>query len=311
MMPPRIVVVGSSNTDLVVRAPALPAAGQTVLGTSFFRAAGGKGANQAVAAARLGARVTLVARVGRDEFGEASLSNLQREGVDTSFVVRDPDARSGIALIIVSDEGENAIAVAPGANATLEPKDVDRAAEEIEAADILLLQLETPIPTVAHAVSRARDAGVPVILNPAPAAPVDVRVLRDVSVLTPNTGEAIALTGGGGSGVEAARLAARKLRAAGVRRVIVTLGAEGALLEEDEVSVVRPARSVAVVDTTAAGDAFNGALAVALAEGASLQAAADFANQAAALSTTREGAQPSLPTRAEVDSFARDFGGSA
>ena len=201
--------------------------------------------------------------------------------------------------------------MAPGANALLEPEDVDRAAEEIEAADILLLQLETPIPTVAHAVSRARDAGVPVILNPAPAAPVDARVLRDVSVLTPNTGEAIALAGGGGSGVEAARLAARKLRAAGMRRVIVTLGAEGALLEEEEMSVVRPARSVAVVDTTAAGDAFNGALAVALAEGASLQAAADFANQAAALSTTREGAQPSLPTRAEVDAFARDLGGSA
>ena len=311
MMPPRIVVVGSSNTDLVVRAPALPAAGQTVLGTSFFRAAGGKGANQAVAAARLGARVTLVARVGRDEFGEAALSNLQREGIDTSFVVRDPEAPSGVALIVVSAQGENAIAVAPGANALLEQEDVDRAAEEIEAADILLLQLETPMPTVAHAVSRATDAGVPVILNPAPAAPVDVRVLRDVSVLTPNTGEAIALTGGRGSGVEAARLAARKLRAAGVRRVIVTLGPEGALLEEAEMSVVRRARSVAVVDTTAAGDAFNGALAVALAEGASLEAAAAFANRAAALSTTREGAQPSLPTRAEVDSFARDFGGSA
>ncbi len=304
MMPPRIVVVGSSNTDLVVRAPALPTAGQTVLGTSFFSAAGGKGANQAVAAARLGARVTLVARVGRDEFGEASLSNLQRAGIDTSFVVRDPDAPSGVALIVVSDEGENAIAVAPGANAMLVPEDVDRAAKEIEAADILLLQLETPIPTVAHAVGRAMDAGVPVILNPAPAAPVDVRVLRDVSVLTPNTGEAIALAGGGGSGVEAARLAARKLRAAGVRRVIVTLGAEGALLEEEGMSVVRPACSIAVVDTTAAGDAFNGALAVAMAEGASLGRAVRFANRAAALSTTEPGAQPSLPTREVVESFA-------
>jgi ribokinase len=310
-MPPRIVVVGSSNTDLVVRAPALPAAGQTVLGTSFFRAAGGKGANQAVAAARLGARVTLVARVGLDEFGEVSLSNLRREGIDTSFVVVDPDAPSGVALIVVGDEGENAIAVAPGANALLQPEDVDHAVEEIEAADILLLQLETPISTVAHAVSLARDAGVPVILNPAPAAPVDVGILRDVSVLTPNTGEAIALAGGGGSGVEAARLAARELRAVGVRRVIVTLGAAGALLEEGGTSVVLPARSVPAVDTTAAGDAFNGALAVALAEGASLEAAADFANRAAAFSTMREGAQPSLPTREEVDAVARDLGGSA
>ncbi|MEJ2340104.1 MAG: ribokinase [Gemmatimonadales bacterium] len=310
-MPPRIAVIGSSNTDLVVRAPALPAAGQTVLGTSFFSAAGGKGANQAVAAARLGAQVTLVARVGLDEFGQASLSNLRSEGIDTSFVVEDPDALSGVALIVVCDEGENAIAVAPGANALLGPEDVDRAAEAIEAADILLMQLETPMPTVACAVSRAQAAGVPVILNPAPAAPIDVRVLRDVSVLTPNTGEAIALAGVGGSGIEAARLAARQLRAAGVRRVIVTLGAEGALLEEEGTSAVRPAPPVAAVDTTAAGDAFNGALAVALAEGARLEAAADFANRAAALSTTREGAQPSLPTRPQVDAFARDLGHSA
>lgn len=309
-MPPRIVVVGSSNTDLVVRAPSLPAAGQTVLGTSFFRAAGGKGANQAVAAARLGARVAMVARVGGDEFGETSLANLDREGIDTTFVVRDPDAPSGVALIVVGEEGENAIAVAPGANARLVPEDIDRAAKEIEAADILLVQLETPLPAVAHAVGLAKDAGVPTVLNPAPAAALDLRILRDLSVLTPNVGEAIALAERKGSGVDAARVAAQQLRAAGVRRVVVTLGREGVLLEGDGMSAVLPACSVAAVDTTAAGDAFNGALAVALAEGASLFAAAEFANRAAALSTTREGAQPSLPTRAEVEAFAGVSGGS-
>lgn len=310
-MPARIVVVGSSNTDLVVRAATLPAAGETVLGTSFFRAAGGKGANQAVAAARLGAQVTLVARVGLDEFGQAALSTLRQEGIDTRFVIQDPEAPSGVALIVVSDEGENAIAVAPGANALLGPADVDRAAEEIEAADILLLQLETPMRTVARAVGRGREAGALVLLNPAPAAPVEAEVLRQVSVLTPNAGEAITLAGTGGSGTEAARIAARELQSTGAESVVVTLGAEGALLDEGEVCTILPAPSVPAIDTTAAGDAFNGALAVALAEGAPLEAAVDFANRAAALSTTREGAQPSLPTRAEVDTLGSHLGESA
>lgn len=310
-MPARIVVVGSSNTDLVVRAATLPAAGETVLGTSFFRAAGGKGANQAVAAARLGAQVILVARVGLDEFGQAALSALREEGIDTRFVIEDPEAPSGIALIVVSDEGENAIAVAPGANALLRPEDVDRAAGEIEAADILLLQLETPMRTVARAVGRGRDAGARIVLNPAPAAPVETEVLRQVSVLTPNAGEAIALAGTGGSGTEAARIAARELQSTGAQAVVVTLGAEGALLDDGEMSSVRPAPSVTTIDTTAAGDAFNGALAVALAEGAPLEEAVYFANRAAALSTTRQGAQPSLPSRAEVQAFASDSSESA
>lgn len=302
-MPPRIVVVGSSNTDLVVRAPTLPGPGETVLGSSFLVTPGGKGANQAVAAARLGARVTLVARLGADEFGDRALAGLGREGIDTRFVARDAEAASGVALIVVSESGENAIAVAPGANMRLTAADVDRAAAAIRDADMLLLQLETPLPTVRHAATLAMKAGVPVILNPAPAAPLAGELLSRVSVLTPNELEAAALTGGSGAGVDAARQAALRLHASGVRDVVITLGREGALMEGAAGSGHVPGCTVTAVDTTAAGDAFNGALAVALAEGASLEHAVRFANRAAALSITRPGAQPSLPTREAVESF--------
>ncbi len=303
-MPPRIVVVGSSNTDLVVRAPALPGPGETVLGSAFLVAPGGKGANQAVAAARLGARVTLVARVGADEFGDRALAGLGREGIDTTFVARDAEAASGVALIVVSESGENAIAVAPGANMRLTAADVDRAAPAIREADMLLLQLETPLPTVRHAATLAMKAGVPVILNPAPAASLAGELLSRVSVLTPNELEAAALTGASSSGVDAARQAALRLHASGVANVVITLGREGALMEGEAGSGQVPGCAVTAVDTTAAGDAFNGALAVAMAEGASLGRAVRFANRAAALSTTEPGAQPSLPTREAVESFA-------
>ncbi len=303
-MPPRIVVVGSSNTDLVVRAPALPGPGETVLGSAFLVAPDGKGANQAVAAARLGARVTLVARLGVDEFGDRTLAALERESIDTTFVTRDAEAASGVALIVVSESGENAIAVAPGANMRLTAADVDRAAPAIREADMLLLQLETPLPTVRHAATLAMKAGVPVILNPAPAAPLAGELLSRVSVLTPNELEAAALTGASSSGVYAARQAALRLHASGVANVVITLGREGALMEGEAGSSQVPGCAVTAVDTTAAGDAFNGALAVALAEGASLGRAVRFANRAAALSITRPGAQPSLPTREAVESFA-------
>ncbi|MEE8446877.1 MAG: ribokinase [Gemmatimonadota bacterium] len=303
-MPPRIVVVGSSNTDLVVRAPALPGPGETVLGSSFLVTPGGKGANQAVAAARLGARVTLVVRLGADDFGDRALAALGREGIDTRFVARDAEAASGVALIVVSESGENAIAVAPGANMRLTAADVDRAAPAIREADMLLLQLETPLPTVRHAATLAMKAGVPVILNPAPAAPLAGELLSRVSVLTPNELEAAALTGASAYGVDAARQAAQRLHASGVANVVITLGREGALMEGEAGSGHVPGCTVTAVDTTAAGDAFNGALAVALAEGASLEHAVRFANRAAALSITRPGAQPSLPTREAVESFA-------
>jgi ribokinase len=303
MTRPHIVVIGSSNTDFVVRAANIPSPGETVLGSSFFEAAGGKGANQAVAAARLGAAVTFVGRVGADQLGDRAMAGLQDEGIDTGLVVRDPDEASGVALIVVSDDGENAIAVAPGANSQLLPSDVDAASESIAAADVMLLQLETPMRTVSHAVRVAADAGTPVVLNPAPAAEIDAETLREISVLTPNGGEALKLAGLSGSGLDAWREAARRLRSTGVRRVVITMGSAGVLAVESDGETRIPGRKMEVVDTTAAGDSFNGALAVALAEGAALPEAAVFANRAAALATTKPGTQPSLPTREEVEAL--------
>jgi ribokinase len=228
MSRPRIIVIGSSNTDLVVRAGRIPAPGETVLGSSYMTAAGGKGANQAVAAARLGADVTFVARIGADTFGDVALDGFAREGICTDFVMRDQASHSGVALIVVDDHGENAIAVAPGANGRMTEEDVDRARDCIAEADGLLLQLETPLAVVHHAAAIAREAGVPTILNPAPARSLSPELLRAVSVLTPNQAEAECLTGIPVRDTVAARRAAEALRAAGVPAVVVTLGASGA-----------------------------------------------------------------------------------
>jgi ribokinase len=301
----RIVVVGSSNTDLVVRAPAIPAPGETVLGTSFMTAAGGKGANQAVAAARLGASVTFVGRVGTDNFGDAAVQALEREMIDVRLVERDAEAASGVAFIVVNDAGENAIAVAPGANARLDERQVDRAADAIREADVLLLQLEIPLNVVRYTACMARDAGARVILNPAPASPLDSELLAAVDVLTPNQGEAAMLAGRPVGGVEEARVAARALRAAGPTDVVVTLGENGALVEGAEEQTHLPGVRVQSVDSTAAGDAFSAALAVGLGRGESVVYAARYATRVAALTVTRAGAQPSLPTAEEVEAFER------
>lgn len=300
---PRIVVVGSSNTDLIVRAPTIPAPGETVLGTSFMTAAGGKGANQAVAAARLGASVTFVGRVGMDDFGDAAVAALERESIDVRWVERDAEAASGVAFIVVNDGGENAIAVAPGANARVDESQVDRAVEAIRDADILLLQLEIPLKVVRHATEIAREAGTMVILNPAPATPLGSELLAAVDVLTPNQGEAAMLSGRAVGGLEEARVAARALRAAGPREVVVTLGTDGALVEGADEQVHVPGVPVQAVDSTAAGDAFSAALAVGLARGGSTGDAARYATRVAALTVTRAGAQPSLPTTEEVEAF--------
>lgn len=308
---PKIVVVGSSNTDMVVKTPHIPAPGETVLGGEFLMAAGGKGANQAVAAARLGAEVTFVARVGRDVFGEQAQAGFRREGLDTRYVVTDPQAASGVALIFVDAGGENSIAVAPGANARLSPDDARRAREAIEAADVLLLQSEIPPETVLAAAETAHRAGVRVILNPAPAPPqpLPADLLACVDVLTPNESEASLLTGTQVVDTDDAEQAARRLLEQGVGAVIVTLGARGALVVTPAGQQLVPSFPVDVVDTTAAGDAFNGGLAVALAGKKSLEEAVRFASACGALATTRMGAQPSLPTAGEVEAFLVERGG--
>jgi len=302
----RIVVVGSSNTDLIVKAERIPAAGETVLGTSLAQAAGGKGANQAVAAARLGADVTLVARIGRDVFGDAALAGFAREGIRTDFVVQDDTAPSGVALIVVDARGENAIAVAQGANARLSEGDVRRASERIVEADAVLLQLEVPLETVEFAAKLASDGRAHVILNPAPARPLRRELLARLTVLTPNRTESEALTGMPVTDAETANRAARALCHMGAPSVVVTLGAAGAVFAGEMGVGHVPGVPVDAVDSTAAGDAFSAALAVALAKGEPLASAVRFASLAGALTVTRAGAQPSLPSIEEVNALARD-----
>jgi ribokinase len=299
----RVLVVGSSNTDMVIRVPRIPRPGETVLGGTFVMAAGGKGANQAVAAARAGGRVIFVARVGGDVFGERALAGFEAAGLDTRFVLQAPGSSSGVALIAVDERGENSISVASGANALLSVDDVGRAGEAFAAADIVLVQLESPLETVEAAVRKAGERGVPVVLNPAPARPLDDALLRRVAVLTPNEHEAEILTGVRVANERDAREAATRLRARGPATVIITLGERGVFAAAREFEGPVPAFKVDPVDTTAAGDVFNGALAVALAEQAPLVAALRFAQAAAAISVTRPGAQPSAPTRLEIGAF--------
>jgi len=301
-----IVVVGSSNTDMIIRVPRIPRAGETLLGGEFFSAAGGKGANQAVGAARAGGKVAFIARVGRDAFGDQAIAGLRRDGVDVRYVFRDKRAASGVALIFVAKDGENSIAVAGGANAKLSPADVKKASSVIGSAELLVAQLETPLATVAAAAQAAVKARVPVILNPAPARPLANSLLKLISVLTPNETEAELLTGIKVTDDAAAARACSALRSRGVRTVILTLGQRGAFLADADGQRLVPGFRVKSVDSTAAGDVFNGALSVALAEGKTVLDAVRFANAAAALSVTRPGAQPSAPSRADIEKFLRN-----
>jgi ribokinase len=298
-----IVVVGSLNMDVVCRVARAPAAGETVLGEAVSFVPGGKGANQAVAAARLGGRVRMVGCVGGDDFGARLRAGLAREGIDVTHVGVDADATSGVAMILVEAGGQNRITVAPGANARLTPAQVEAAAGGWPRGGILLLQLETPLPTVEAAIAAARRAGTTVILNPAPAQPLPDAWWPHLDILLPNESEAALLAGLPVRDAAAASEAARLLRRRGARCVLVTLAERGVLIVDDAGERMLPAPRVVAVDTTAAGDTFTGALAVALAEGASLDAAALFAVRAAALSVTRPGAQTSIPHRAEVEAI--------
>ncbi len=302
-MSSKIVVVGSSNTDMIIKVPHVPMPGETIIGGTFSTAAGGKGANQAVAAARAGGDVTFVARVGEDMFGRKAKDGFVKDNINVDNVLSDKDAPSGVALIFVGEDGENSIAVASGANANLSPSDVESAADAISSADILIMQLETPLETVLKAATIASEKGVKVILNPAPACELSDDILSHVSILTPNESEAELLTGIKVKSEKDAAAAADALMAKGIEVVIVTMGAKGAFVVTADSKELVSGFSVKAVDATAAGDVFNGTLAVAMAEGKPLKDAVKFANAAAALSVTKLGAQPSAPTRQEIEKF--------
>jgi ribokinase len=296
-----ITVIGSSNTDMVVKSGRLPAPGETVLGGVFGMYPGGKGANQAVAAARLGGTVHFVGKRGADIFGTEAAALLAKEGIDTTHFTVHPHLPSGVALITINEEAENCIVVASGANAALSVDDVASVASLIGESSVVLLQLETPLDTIIQAVNIAAEHGITVILNPAPAQPLPASLLEKVSILTPNETEAGILTGIAITNLDSAKEAAFALTGKGVGTVVITLGAEGALVYHEKQFTKINGVPVKAVDTTAAGDVFNGALAVALAEGQSVEGAARFACRAAAISVTRMGAQTSAPTKQELD----------
>ena len=298
----KIVVIGSCNTDMVVNMERLPLPGETLIGGKFFMNPGGKGANQAVAAARLGGNVTFVAKVGNDTFGQRAIEQYQAEGIETRYVKVDGENPSGVALIMVDAQGENSIAVASGANAQLLPPDIDRAAEAISKAGILLMQLETPMRTVDYAARIAKEKGAKVILNPAPAHTLPDSLLRNLYMLIANETEAEFISGTQITDMDSVARAADIISHKGVEHVVITLGAKGAFVKEKGSYHQIPGHKVKAVDATAAGDTFCGALCVALSEGKSITEAVEFANQCAAITVTRMGAQSSVPHRREVDS---------
>jgi len=296
----KIIVLGSTNTDMVVKAARLPAPGETILGGNFLMNPGGKGANQAVAASRLGGDVVFIAKVGDDLFGREAKTLFAKEGICTDYVLTDNTEPSGVALIMVDAQGENCISVASGANGALSAEDIEVARGVIEKAGVLLMQLETPVGTVLCAAQWASAKGVPVVLNPAPACELPDELLQCLSMITPNETEAELLTGVKVTDETSAARAAKALCAKGVKRVVITMGSKGAFVYSDGQGMIVPAVKVKAVDTTAAGDVFNGALAVALTEDHPLAAAISFAAKASAISVTRMGAQASAPYRNEI-----------
>jgi ribokinase len=300
MNPKKILVIGSSNTDMVIKTNNFPAPGETILGGRFLMNAGGKGANQAVAAARLGGMVTFIGKIGDDIFGKQAVQQLEDEGINVNFVAVDHENPSGVAMITVDHKGENSIVVAPGSNGTLSSGDFNKALSELQDAEFVLMQLEIPIPTVEYIAQIAAQKQKKVILNPAPAAELSDELLQNLYIITPNETEAELLTRIKVTDEQSALKAAEALHEKGVEIVIITMGAAGAFLLINGESEIIQAPKVEAVDTTAAGDTFNGALVVGLSEGKSIQESIAFANKAAAISVTRIGAQSSVPYRKEV-----------
>ena len=295
----RILVIGSSNTDMTIRSATLPKPGETVLGGDFRMGPGGKGANQAVAARLLGGEVTFVCKLGRDMFGEGASKHYESCGLDTSKILWS-DKPSGVALITVDSKAENSIVVASGANADMTVTDIDSVADIIKSSGILLLQLEIPMDAVVHAAEIAYNAGVQVVLNPAPAAVLPAELLKCVTILIPNETEASAISGIDINNFETAAAAAERLKGMGVREVIITMGSRGSVVCDGDCTFV-PAVKVNAVDTTAAGDTFCGGVCVALSEGKDLLEAVKFATAASSIAVQRPGAQDSIPNRCEVD----------
>lgn len=298
-----IVVVGSLNMDLVVRTQRHPQIGETVFGYDFRTYPGGKGANQAVAAARLGGSVRMIGRVGNDQFGDELLGTVTRAGVDTKCIIQDPETPSGVAFITVDDLGNNTIVVASGANARLSPEDITHAEDAFIGASVLLLQLECPLNAVERAITLAQKYHLKIVLNPAPAQLLDAELLGKVDYLIPNQAELALL-----SGQDTPEAGINVLGSMGVKKLVVTLGDEGALVVEGNRHEHLPAYHVPVVDTTAAGDAFAGAFAVALTEDLSIWEAARWGNAAGAMTVMRAGAQPSLPAREKFTRFLAQGG---
>jgi ribokinase len=299
----KIVVAGSSNTDMVVKVSHIPAPGETVMGTGFMTIPGGKGANQAVAAARAGAGVTFVACVADDAFGEQAIDNYRQDEIDTSYIKVQSGTHSGIALINVAADGENSISVAPGANSYLLPEDIRKADEAFDGASMVLAQLEIPMVTVEAVAEVARSKGIPFILNPAPGAAIPESLMKKVNIITPNETEAAILTSRKNfKEVEIPEMA-REIFSKGVETVIITLGSKGVYLKTMEYDEMISGYKVQAVDTTAAGDVFNGALASALANRIPVKEAIDFAQRAAAISVTRMGAQPSAPVLSDIQEY--------
>ena len=297
----KIVVVGSSNTDMVINVDRIPKGGETVIGNNFSMIPGGKGANQAVAASRGGGDVTFIANIGKDTFGDRSIKGFLKDGINVDYIVRDKKIHSGMALINVDKNGENSISVAVGSNDKLSSKDIEKGRRAIESADTLLVHLEIPSKTVSKSIELSYSHGVKVILNPAPIRKFDRRILKKVFIMTPNEHEAEALTGIKIRTENDAKKASRKILKEVMEAVIITMGSRGAFVATKDFQKLVPAFKTKVVDTTAAGDTFNGFLAVALAENKDLLDAVRFANAAAVLSTRKVGAQPSIPTRKEVE----------
>ncbi len=298
-----VIVVGSLNMDLVVRAPKIPRPGETVLGSDFKQVPGGKGANQADAASKLGAETAMLGAVGKDSMGDQLIQALRKDGVNVEMVLKKENLPTGVAAIVVEDSGNNAITVAPGANSALTPDDLSGMEKVFEKAKVMLVQLETPIDTVKASLRMARKNNVTTILNPAPATELDDEIFSLVDILTPNETELELLSGMETDSIEKVEAAGKHLLKKGVSKLIVTLGSQGSIHIEKDFVRLHPAYSVKAVDTTAAGDSFNAALAVSLAKGEPMENAITFATKVGAMTVTKHGAQTSLPLMGEVLEF--------